>query len=42
MTTNQDEWRCETVVVATGAFNVPHRPSLVGRSAIVGDNLDSV
>jgi putative flavoprotein involved in K+ transport len=28
VTTNQDEWLCETVVVATGAFNVPHRPSL--------------
>jgi putative flavoprotein involved in K+ transport len=27
VTTNQDEWRCETVVVATGAFNVPHVPS---------------
>ena len=26
VTTNQDEWRCETVVVATGAFNVPHVP----------------
>ena len=28
VTTNQDEWRCETVVVATGAFNVPHLPTL--------------
>ena len=28
VTTNQDEWLCETVVVATGAFNVPHRPPL--------------
>jgi len=28
VTTNQDEWRCATVVVATGAFNVPHRPPL--------------
>jgi putative flavoprotein involved in K+ transport len=26
VTTNQGEWRCETVVVATGAFNVPHVP----------------
>jgi putative flavoprotein involved in K+ transport len=26
VTTNQDEWRCETVVIATGAFNVPHVP----------------
>ncbi len=26
VTTNQDEWHCETVVVATGAFNVPHLP----------------
>ncbi len=26
--TNQDEWQCETVVVATGAFNVPRRPPL--------------
>ena len=30
VTTNQDEWRCETVVVATGAFNVPHLPTLSG------------
>src|SRR5580704_14098103 len=28
VTTNQSEWQCETVVVATGAFNVPHRPPL--------------
>jgi putative flavoprotein involved in K+ transport len=28
VTTSQNEWQCETVVVATGAFNVPHRPSL--------------
>ncbi len=28
VTTNQDEWTCETVVVATGAFNVPHLPAL--------------
>ncbi len=27
VTTNQDEWQCETVVVATGAFNSPHVPS---------------
>jgi putative flavoprotein involved in K+ transport len=26
VTTNQGEWRCETVVIATGAFNVPHVP----------------
>jgi putative flavoprotein involved in K+ transport len=26
VTTNRGEWRCETVVVATGAFNVPHVP----------------
>ena len=26
VTTNQDEWQCETIVVATGAFNTPHRP----------------
>jgi putative flavoprotein involved in K+ transport len=26
VTTNQGEWRCETVVVATGAFNVPYVP----------------
>ena len=26
--TNRDEWQCETVVVATGAFNVPRRPPL--------------
>ena len=26
VTTNQDEWQCETVVVATGAFNVPRVP----------------
>jgi putative flavoprotein involved in K+ transport len=25
--TDQGEWRCETVVVATGAFNVPHVPA---------------
>ncbi len=24
--TDQDEWRCQTVVLATGAFNVPHVP----------------
>jgi putative flavoprotein involved in K+ transport len=24
--TNQEEWQCEAVVVATGAFNTPHRP----------------
>ncbi len=28
VTTNQGEWKCETVVVATGAFNVPRRPPL--------------
>jgi len=28
VTTEQGEWRCETVVVASGAFNVPHKPSL--------------
>ena len=28
VTTNHTEWQCETVVVATGAFNVPHRPPL--------------
>jgi putative flavoprotein involved in K+ transport len=27
VTTNQSEWQCETVVVATGAFNVPHVPA---------------
>jgi putative flavoprotein involved in K+ transport len=27
VTTNQEEWRCDTVVVATGAFNVPRVPS---------------
>jgi putative flavoprotein involved in K+ transport len=26
VTTNQGEWRCQTVVVAAGAFNVPHVP----------------
>jgi putative flavoprotein involved in K+ transport len=26
VTTDQGEWRCETVVIATGAFNVPHVP----------------
>jgi putative flavoprotein involved in K+ transport len=26
VTTDQGEWRCETVVLATGAFNVPHVP----------------
>jgi putative flavoprotein involved in K+ transport len=26
VTTNRGEWRCETVVVATGAFNVPYVP----------------
>ena len=26
VTTNQGEWQCQTVVVATGAFNVPHVP----------------
>jgi putative flavoprotein involved in K+ transport len=26
VTTSRGEWRCETVVVATGAFNVPHVP----------------
>ena len=26
VTTNQGEWRCDTVVVATGSFNVPHLP----------------
>jgi putative flavoprotein involved in K+ transport len=26
VTTNQGEWQCQTVVVATGAFNVPHIP----------------
>ena len=26
--TDQGEWRCETVVVATGAFNVPRVPAL--------------
>ena len=28
VTTNQEEWLCETVVVATGAFNVAHVPRL--------------
>lgn len=28
VTTNQEEWRCEAVVVATGAFNLPHVPPL--------------
>ena len=28
VTTSQEEWLCETVVVATGAFNVPHQPPL--------------
>ena len=28
VTTNQDEWQCDTVVVATGAFNVPRVPPL--------------
>ncbi len=28
VTTNQDEWLCDTVVVATGAFNVPRVPAL--------------
>jgi putative flavoprotein involved in K+ transport len=28
VTTNQDEWLCETVVVATGAFNLPKVPPL--------------
>lgn len=27
VTTNQGEWQCETVVVATGVFNSPHVPS---------------
>ncbi len=27
VTTNQDVWQCETVVVASGAFNVPHVPA---------------
>src|SRR4029077_6228052 len=27
VTTDQGEWRCETVVLATGAFNVPHVPA---------------
>jgi putative flavoprotein involved in K+ transport len=26
ITTNQEEWQCETVVVATGAFNLPRVP----------------
>ena len=26
VTTNQGEWQCQTVVVASGAFNVPHIP----------------
>jgi putative flavoprotein involved in K+ transport len=28
VTTDQGEWRCKTVVVASGAFNVPHVPPL--------------
>jgi putative flavoprotein involved in K+ transport len=28
VTTDQGEWRCKTVVVATGAFNVPRVPAL--------------
>jgi putative flavoprotein involved in K+ transport len=28
VTTDQDEWQCKTVVVASGAFNVPHVPPL--------------
>ena len=28
VTTDQGEWRCETVVLASGAFNVPHVPAL--------------
>jgi len=27
VTTDQGEWRCETVVLASGAFNVPHVPA---------------
>ncbi len=27
VTTDQGEWRCETVVLATGAFNTPHVPA---------------
>jgi putative flavoprotein involved in K+ transport len=27
VTTDQGEWRCATVVLATGAFNVPHVPA---------------
>jgi len=27
VTTDQTEWRCETVIVATGAFNVPRVPA---------------
>jgi putative flavoprotein involved in K+ transport len=26
--TDQGEWQCPTVVLATGAFNVPHRPAV--------------
>ena len=26
VTTDQGEWRCDTVVIATGAFNVPYVP----------------
>jgi len=28
VTTDQDEWQCKTVVVASGAFNLPHVPPL--------------
>ena len=28
ITTDQDEWHCQTVVLATGAFNVPRVPAL--------------
>src|SRR3954451_178898 len=28
VTTDQGEWQCETVVLATGAFNKPHVPAL--------------
>ena len=28
VTTDQGEWRCQTVVLATGAFNVAHVPAL--------------
>ena len=40
VTTNQDEWRCQTVVVATGAFNVPHVPPFSDAVPSSVDDLD--